>query len=388
MTRASVVALAAVATLAHAERTPSSTLAITHERLPNGLAVVLAPDPTVASVVVHVRYEGGAGDERPEERGFTSLVERLAFAGSVHVRDYEQRIDATGGFVGSTATLDHLSLWEHVPAGALDLALFLEAERMAGLADGITDAGVRSARDAVNAAYRSAYVDEPYGLAAREIQRALWPEGHRNRAELLGDGVLARATRDRVRAFVRARVRPNNAMLVVAGNFDPADARALVRRYFAWIPGGVRSSPAPAYTSPLPSRSVRTAAGPVAQHVVAYRLPEPFTHGWAVFEVLAHASGGELTLQRGGSELRIPQPAPARAMNNAEIVRSFQTDELVRLEGLVYRADALAHRHTFALLPTTVVELVEDSGRVTREQLEDVEARWLSPSAAVEVKTR
>lgn len=388
MTRASVVALVAIATIAHAERAPETTLAISHERLPNGLEVVLAPDPTVASVVVHVRYEGGAGDERADERGFTSIVERLAFAGSVHVRDYELRIDANGGFVGAAATLDHLSVWEQVPAGALDLALFLEAERMAGLADGMTDAAVTAARDAVNAAYRSAYVDQPYGLAAREVQRALWPDGHRNRAELLGDGVLAHATRDRLRAFVRARMRPNNATLVVVGNFDADKTSALVRRYFAWIPGGARSSPAPAYPSPLTSRVVRTAAAPVAQHVVAYRLPEPFTHGWAVFEILAHAKGGELTLQRGGSELRIPQPAPARALNNAERVRSYQTDLLVRLEGLVYRAELLAQRNTFSLLPKTLVELVDESGRVTQDQLDDAEARWLAPAAAVEVRTR
>ncbi len=396
MRSASVAALVAVAALAHAEQTPQAALSITTERLPNGLDVVLAPDPTVASVVVHVRYETGAGDERPHEIGFTSVVERLAFAGSVHVKpgEYEERIDATGGFAGSIATVDHLNLWEQVPAGALDLALFLEAERMAGLADGITDAGVSSARDAVNAAYRSAYVDEPYALVAREVQRKLWPNGHRNRAEVLGDGKLAHATGARLQAFVRERIRPNAATLVVVGNFVPAHARAVVRRYFAWIPGGARAVRESATPSPRTPNldEVLNVRDPVDKQVIAYRLPPPFSSDWAALEVLGHARGGEVIPQRDGSELRITLitgtvfPLLANYDDTAGLVRAFETDRLARLEGLVYRADALALRSTYSVVPARIDGLAR--ALVTAEDIRRAKDHWLPASAPVIVKGR
>jgi zinc protease len=390
---ASVAALIAIASLAHAEQAAQTTLPITVDRLPNGLDVVLAPDPTIASVVVHVRYEGGAGDDRASELGFTSLVDWLAFAGTVHVKrgEYAHQIDATGGFVGSAATLDHLSVWEQVPAGALDLALFLEAERMAGLADGITDAGVAAARDGVNAAYRSAYVEQPYALVAREAQQALWPNGHRNRAELLGDGTLAGATRDRLRTFVRERIRPNRATLVVVGNFDRAQASALVHRYFAWIPGGPRAAARRSSPTPLAQGGeTREVADSVPKRVVAYRLPEPFSDEWTALEVLAHARGGEILPQRGGSELRITLvtgavlPTAPNYDDSAELVRAYQTDMLVRLEGLVYRADALALRSAYGAVPSTIGDLARAD--VTAAALRAAKDRWLPASAAVNVR--
>src|SRR5690606_30575597 len=104
---------------------------------------------------------------------------------------------------------------EQVPAGALELALFLEAERMAGLADGITADGVAAARAAVTAEYERAYLDEPYALAAWAVREALWPAGHPNRNDPLGDDRLDHASHARLRAFVRARIRPQHATLVI-----------------------------------------------------------------------------------------------------------------------------------------------------------------------------
>ncbi|HEY5925526.1 MAG TPA: insulinase family protein, partial [Kofleriaceae bacterium] len=213
-------------------------LPVEHVDMRNGLHVILAPDDAASSVVVHVRYKSGAALERTIEAGYTNLLAKLMSAGSVHVKDFDARIEAAGGWANAQATHDYFAVTDSVPAHALDLVLWLEAERMAGLADGMTEAAVAAARDATVAEWRSAYVDEPYALVTRELQRALWVgEFARYGNPVLGDGYHAHvASVESVRRFARERLAPNHAILVVAGRFDRAAAKRLVERYFNWIP--------------------------------------------------------------------------------------------------------------------------------------------------------
>jgi predicted Zn-dependent peptidase len=311
-----------VATLARADVVAPAALPVSQRTLPNGLTVVFAPDRSVSSVRVVVRYRGGAADEAPERAGFTQLVERLFADGTVHAKagEHERRIDDAGGWTTSATTLDDLTLSTEVPPGALELALWLEAERMAGLADAITEAGVAKERDAIAAAYRGAYVDQPYGLVARAVRNALWPEGHGNRRDILGDATaLAHGTLADVRAFVRERITPRRATLVVIGNFWPGKTGLLVRRYFQWIPGGsaiARPTDAsnatdaagatsgaagarvaadarmpPTALVPLAAPVELVVTDPVAQIVVAYRVPADRTSD-AELQLLAHVLAG------------------------------------------------------------------------------------------------
>jgi predicted Zn-dependent peptidase len=286
-----------VATLARADLITSSALPVTETTLPNGLTVVLAPDRWVSSVRVVVRYRGGAADEPPERAGFTHLVERLFADGTVHTKagEHERHIDDAGGWTTSATTLDDLTLSTEVPPGALELALWLEAERMAGLANGITAAGLANERDAIAAAYRAAYVEQPYGLVARATRNALWPEGHGNRHDILGDhATLERATLGDVRSFVRERIQPRRATLVIIGNFSRDKATDLVRRYFGWIPGGNATPDTPPSLAPLRAPVELVVTDPVAQIVVAYRVPAHRASD-AEPQLLAHLLAGSPT---------------------------------------------------------------------------------------------
>lgn len=391
---ATIALLITVAALAHAERSPRSVLPADRVQLGNGLSVVLAPDPAASSVVVHVRYGRGAASEASNQSGFTHLVERLMFAGSVHVKpgEYDARIEAAGGFTGSSTGADHLSVYEHVPPGALELALFLEAERMAGLYDALSDPGIANARDAIAAQYRSAYVDQPYALVPREVQRGLWPEGHPYRNDVLGDGTtLASATRDAVQAFVKDRIRPNNATLVIAGRFDAAQAQTMVKRYFAWIPGGKRAVETPAAIEPLARAVEIKIESPVASSIVAFRLPAPDHPDFVVLEMFAHWLRAPVVRHAHGGELHFSLPPTSTAARRIETIaaivqriskpamdttirRSFETSRLVALEGMLFRADALARGDD--LLPAPPI---------TAARMQEALARWLAPDAAVVV---
>lgn len=418
-----LAALLTIATVAHAERAASTTLPAHTVQLGNGLTVVLAPDPTMSSVVVHIRYRDGSAGEGSTQAGFTNLVDHLMFAGSVHVKagEYDARIDAAGGFTGSVSGADHLSVFEQVPAGALELAMFLEAERMAGLADGITETGLTAAREAVAAEIRAAYVDQPSALVEREVQRALWPEGHRYRLDVLGDGhVVPTAALDAVRAFARARIRPGNATLVIAGNLDVGATTTLARRYFGWIPDHRDAAAAATPVEPLAAPVRVEIVDVIPKVIVAFRLPAPRDPDFVVAEVAArliesrlrvlvddgrataiqarvvrHRDAGELHLSVTPGHATPAQLADATLRELSRVrdvlthelegaVTAFETDLLMALEGLIYRTDALARWHEDASadylggLPSRLRALTP---LVVRTLI----ARWLGPSAHVVV---
>lgn len=394
----------------------------TRLELANGMRVVLAPDPTVSSVVVHVRYDGGAASESANEAGYTHLVERLLFAGSVHLKagEYEARIDGVGGFTGSVTTADHLAVWEHVPAGALDLALWLEAERLAGFTDAIGDAGIADARTAIATAHRSAYVEQPYALVSREVSRALWGADYR---DVLGDGMAAGlATKISVRAFARARIRPRRAVLVIAGAFETDATTRLVHRYFGWIPDRGPAATSAREVVPLTAQARVTITDPLAKVVVAYRMPDANDPARLPLEVAARlltrirgewlqtalidtgiATEVDATVirQRGSSELRItviPKPgtplgkvgdAVLQAVNQlalrpeseqalARAIATFETAELLALEGLVYRAAYFAEHPL-----DDVLTLRARLSAISPVLLQRAATTWLDPQAAV-----
>lgn len=434
--RATVVASALViATLARAEVEQPRTLAVSTTRLPNGLVVVVAPDTTVSSVAVHLRFARGVGDEADDEIGYTALVERLLATGTVHLAagDHDRLVEQAGGFATSAIAADHVGVSVQVPAPALERALWLEAERMAGLADAVNAERLAAARASVDAAYRAAYVDQPYALVAREVQQQLWPAGHGNRRDVLGDGrSLAQASSDRVRAFVRRRLAPSEATLVIAGNVEPARATALAKRYFGWIPKARQPAVAARGASEVAPRTVSgesSVRDPLRQIVIAYRLPAPHSADWPELEVAASILGSgraaalpralvdtdratdvrvEITPQALGSELRIVvTPAPGVAPDRVASAVHVEVDALAReplaprviergaalldlsrivaLEGLVFRATALASWHAYTGAADSLDNVRRRTATVTAGSLHRAVKRWLARSAAVTV---
>jgi zinc protease len=212
---------------------------VIHYRLDNGLEVILQPDPAVTTALVHVWYHVGSKDEVPGRTGFAHLFEHLMFEGSKHVGEgqFDVLLESAGGWNNGTTNNDRTNYFEQVPANFLELALWLEADRMAGLWDAMNQSVLDNQRDVVKNERRQSYENRPYGMADLEVQQALWPRGHGNHNLTIGTMEdLTAASLDDVESFWRQWYRPSNATLVIVGGIDAEATRALVDKYFGWMP--------------------------------------------------------------------------------------------------------------------------------------------------------
>jgi len=209
--------------------------------LDNGLRVILQQDRTTPVVAVHLMYHVGSKNERPGRTGFAHLFEHLLFQGSENVpRDgHFKFIQNAGGTLNGTTWFDRTNYFETVPSNELDLALWLESDRMGFFAPSITQAKLDNQRDVVKNERRQSYENRPYGLAFETVIRNAYPPGHPYRHPTIGFMEdLDAATLDDVHDFFTTYYIPNNAALVVCGDFDPADALARVQYFFGDIPAG------------------------------------------------------------------------------------------------------------------------------------------------------
>jgi zinc protease len=212
-----------------------------HYRLGNGLEVILAPDPRRTRAAVNVWYHVGADHEPEDRRGLAHLVEHLMFEGSTHVGrgGHVAHLRAVGADALNAHTGRHRTryLTTVLPEG-LETVLWLEADRMGFLLGGLTAAAFERER-AVVLRERSERVDlSAYGQADAKLWQNLFPPGHPHHTRIEGRAVDLQATTfEDARRFIHRWYGPNNATLVITGRFDPAEARALVDRYFAPLEG-------------------------------------------------------------------------------------------------------------------------------------------------------
>jgi zinc protease len=210
-------------------------------RLANGLTVILHRDMSVPVVAVEVMYHVGSKNEHPGRTGLAHLFEHLMFKGSAHVPDGEhfRRLQAIGGQVNGTTSEDRTNYYEVVPAEHAPLALFLEADRMGHLLPALTREKLDNQRDVVKNERRQSYDNQPYGRAAETISAAMFPGDHPYSWPVIGSMTdLSAASLDDVRSFFGQYYAPNNACLVVAGNFDNNAIRHSIDEYFGAIPAG------------------------------------------------------------------------------------------------------------------------------------------------------
>ncbi len=215
-------------------------LHLTDIRLDNGLRLIVHPDHSSPVVAVHVMYHVGSKNERPGMTGFAHLFEHLLFQGSEHVEgtSHMRFIQDAGGTMNGTTWFDRTNYYETLPNNRLDLALWLEADRMGFFLPAISQAKLDNQRDVVKNERRQSYENRPYGLAVETILREAFPEGHPYRHPTIGYMEdLDRASLDDVRAFFRAHYGPANATLVVAGDVEVDVAIDRVRNWFADIEG-------------------------------------------------------------------------------------------------------------------------------------------------------
>jgi len=221
-------------------------LALDSYVLPNGLQVILAEDHTAPVVAVDVTYHVGSRNEAPGRTGFAHLFEHMMFEGSAHVKKGEHmgmlEIAGSQGFNGSTIE-DRTNYYEPLPSNRLNLGLWLEADRMRSL--DITDEKFHNQREAVKEERRLRVDNQPYTKVIFEAgykaidSASCWPYSH----SIIGsmDDLNAATTAD-VQQFFKTYYAPNNATLVITGDFQPAEAKKLVAQYFGDIP---RAAPAP-----------------------------------------------------------------------------------------------------------------------------------------------
>jgi zinc protease len=221
------------------------TLRYTKHTLGNGLDVLLHEDSDCPIVAVNVWYHVGSKNERPGHTGFAHLFEHLMFEGSQHHdRGYFQPLQGAGATLNGSTNADRTNYWEVVPSNALELALWMESDRMGHLLPALTEAKFSNQRDVVLNERRQNYENRPYGLAPMALLAALFPPEHPYHWTTIGEVAdLHAVTLDQVHAFFRRYYHPANASLALAGDFEPDEALALVDRYFGPIEPGDRVAP-------------------------------------------------------------------------------------------------------------------------------------------------
>jgi zinc protease len=234
--------VASVAAPASAQPKPRNLdVAYTQFDLPNGMHVILHEDHTVPLVTVNVWYHVGSAREKTGRTGFAHLFEHLMFMGSKHAPygDFDRLLEAAGGNNNASTAEDRTNYYIDVPSNALDLALFLESDRMGYLLDAMSPKTVDAQRDVVKNERRESYENAPYGMASIEIAQMLYPKGHPYSWPTIGYMEdLTAASYDDVVQFFRTYYQPANASLVIAGDIDPARATASVQRWFADVKPG------------------------------------------------------------------------------------------------------------------------------------------------------
>jgi predicted Zn-dependent peptidase len=364
--------------------------------LDNGLQVILQPDRASPLVAVHVMYHVGSREEPPGRTGFAHLFEHLLFQGSAHVGEAEhfRLVQEAGGTLNGSTWFDRTNYFETVPSNQLDLALWLEADRMGWFLPAITQAKLDNQRDVVKNERRQSYENRPYGLATETVLRHAFSEGHPYRHPTIGymedlDG----ATLDDVRAFFRTWYTPGNAVLVLAGDFDPAVALRRVDRYF----GEIEPGPAPAFPQPEYETSAVLAtvlAGGrsarlyddlvyeqrVAQDVHAFVWPlEAVGMLWVVATARPGVSAPALEAAIGETLARLA----ADGVTEAEVAgaRNRARGQLVNsLSGLGGRADLLAHAAVLRGEPAYVNDVFGRYEKISRNHIDELACELLLPS--------
>jgi zinc protease len=217
-------------------------LPYTKRTLDNGLDVLVHEDHHVPIVAVNVWYHVGSKNERPGRTGFAHLFEHLMFEGSEHHNSgYFPPLQQAGALLNGSTNADRTNYWEVVPTSAVDLALWMESDRMGHLLPALTRERFETQRDVVLNERRQNYENRPYGLAVMAVTDALYPPDHPYHWLTIGAADDIRAMQlEEVQAFFRTYYHPSNASLSLAGDLDTGEAFALAEKYFGGIPAGTR----------------------------------------------------------------------------------------------------------------------------------------------------
>src|SRR5690606_1757032 len=234
-----IVSLFSTTMLAQKE-TKLSKLKYEEYHLKNGLRVILHEDRSTPIVAVNLWYHVGSKNEVVGRTGFAHLFEHMMFQGSKKYNDdYFYPLQEAGASINGSTNTDRTNYFEVVPSNFLELALFMEADRMGGLLEAMTQEKLDNQRDVVKNERRQRYDNQPYGTAFEKMFAQMFPPPHPYNWTTIGSlDDLTAASMDDVKAFFRQYYVPNNVSLVIAGDFDKAQAKKWVEKYFGPIKKG------------------------------------------------------------------------------------------------------------------------------------------------------
>jgi predicted Zn-dependent peptidase len=259
-------------------------LTATEHRLDNGLRLVLSEDHLTPVAAVCIWYDVGSRHEIAGRTGLAHLFEHLMFQGSAQVKGngHFELVQGAGGSLNGTTSFERTNYFETMPAHQLELALWLEADRMGTLLTALDDESLDNQRDVVKNERRQRYDNVPYGTAFERLTALAYPEGHPYHHTPIGSMAdLDAATLADARAFFRANYAPNNAVLSIVGDIDPHQTLAWADKYFGSIPA--HGGKMPLRNAELPDiigtqlRQVVREDVPARALMAAYRLPHDGT---------------------------------------------------------------------------------------------------------------
>jgi zinc protease len=434
------LSLGAVPAAAQMAKAPNVRIDYVEDSLPNGLKLLYHVDRATPVAAVVLWYNVGSVNEEPGRTGFAHLFEHMMFKGSSNVADGEHmgllaRAGArVGADINGTTSFDRTNYFEQLPSNQLELALWLEADRMATLLETLTNEKFTNQQEVVKNEKRQSYDNQPYGVWLPNMLANTFPDDHPYHHIPIGSmRDLTEATTDDVKKFFRTYYAPNNAVLVVAGDIDIEQTKQLVRKHFSAIPRGPAKPKLTDMTLPkligMEQRIVLPEANAPSPAVfVAYRVPPQEDSAQADVvsllgsvlvdgrsgklyrslvreqQIATQVFGGNLTLQHGADVLffaAIGKPGASpdsleRALL-AELEKGKTTmtkDELDRVRagqrfsfidglqttgGFGGRADRLAEGWTYYRNPNYVNTVLQRYDAVTVDQLTKLAAERFVP---------
>ena len=293
-------ALVAVPLGAHQTAPKPLSVAYNMFTLPNGLTVILHEDHSVPVASVNVWYKVGSANEKPGRTGFAHLFEHLMFEGSGHVKegDFDNFLEAAGGSNNASTSNDVTDYYIDVPSNAIDLALFLESDRLAYLLDVVTPAMVDGQRDIVKNERRQSYENAPYGMAEVRIPEIIYPKNHPYHWPVVGYMEdLSAASADDVKDFFRRFYTPSNAVLAIAGDFNSSELRKRIEHWFGDVKPGPAAPPieVPAVEITKVIKDSMTDQVQLPRLYLTWLTPRAFAPGDAELDVAASILAGGKT---------------------------------------------------------------------------------------------
>ncbi len=267
-------------------------------KLPNGLEIILAPDPSVPLVAVNVWYHVGSGDEVFGRSGFAHLFEHMMFQGSKNVgadKHFEILKKIGSEQINGTTNTDRTNYFEVVPSNQIETALWLESDRMSHLLDILDADQLKNQILVVRNERRQSYENRPYTKALFALHEALYPEGHPYRYLTIGKAAdLDAATVADVKNFFRTWYVPANATIAISGDFEPAAAKKLVDKWFGTFPTSQKPAVITVTAPPVAARELTITDDKLAklpEITFAWSSPANFGEGDAELDFVANALG-------------------------------------------------------------------------------------------------